>query len=431
MRQELQALNTIEVIDDREESTEKFHFDKTEHSRSVQSVPDINTSSCTDVNYQTPSCSQFTSSFTSSDKSDSNVITSTSETIHNTECTYTSDTIHNTDCTYTSETIHNTECTSTSETIHNTECTSTSETIHNTKCTSTSETIHNTECTSTSETIHNTKCTSTSETIHNTKCTSTSETIHNTKCTSTSETIHNTECTSTSETIHNTECTSTSETIHNTECTGSDVTDKEKLPTVSSNQELYDKSDKISRPSYWLPKTVPEKEKEQEIDDFEYLGNLDDGYLLSLFEEEEEDKIPSCIDVETISEVNNTVTVNQVVEQAGSSNTATPGQKLIEFSTDELEFTSLTLNDTTTSTSEVNNSRRYNPPRRAKDGVEYCENNDYLEDVLQSEYCKFWQNDDFAFSIQLINRFIGGILSFYHVMTHATNTYVFFSLLAV
>ena len=292
MRQELQALNTIEVIDDKEESTEKFHPDKTEHSRSVQSVPDINTSSCTDVNYQTPSCSQFTFSFTSSDKSDSNVITSTSETIHNTECT------------------------------------------------STSETIHNTECTSTSET-------------------------------------------------HNTECTSTSET-HNTECTGSDVTEKEILTTVSSDQELYDKSDKISRPSNGLPsETVLEKDKEQEIDDFEYLGSLDDGYLLSLFEEEEEDKIPSCTDVETISEVNNTVTVNQVVEQAGSSNTSTSGQKLNEFSTDELELTSLTLNDTTTSTSEVNNSRRYNPPRRAKDGVEYCENNDYLEEVLQSEYCMY------------------------------------------
>ena len=266
MRQELQALNTIEVIDDKEESTEKFYPDKTEHLRSVRSVPDINTSSCTDVKYQRPSCSQFASSFTSTDKSDSNVI-------------------------------------------------------------------------------------------------------------------------STSEAIHNTECKSTSETIHKTECTGSDVTDKEKFTNVLSNQELYDKCDKISRPSNWLPETVPKKEKEQEIDDFEYLGNLDDGYLLSLFEEE--DKIPLCTDVETSSEVNNTCTVNQAVEQAGSSNTSTLGQKLNGTSTDELEFTPLPLNDTDTSTSEVNNSRRYNPPRRAKDGVEYCENNDYLEEVLQSEYCKF------------------------------------------
>ena len=123
---------------------------------------------------------------------------------------------------------------------------------------------------------------------------------------------------------------------------------------------------------------------EQEIDDFEYLGNLDDGYLLSLFEEE---KITSCTDVETSSEVNSTVTVNQVVEQAGSSNTSISEHKLNGTSTDELEFTPLPLNDTDRSTSEVNNSRRYNPPRRAKDGVEYCENNDYLEDVLQSEYC--------------------------------------------
>ena len=208
--------------------------------------------------------------------------------------------------------------------------------------------------------------------------------------------------TSTSETIHNTECTSTSETIHNTEYTGSGVTDTEKLTTVSSNQELYDKSDKTSRPSNKLPETVPEKEKEQEIDDFEYLGNLDDGYLLSLFEEEE-DKIPSCTDVETISEVNNTVTVNQVVEQAGSSNTATPGQKLNEMPPDEIEVTPLPLNSTSTSTSEITNSRRYNPPRRAKDGVEYCENNDYLEDVLQSEYCKFL--------LFVLNCFIGDILS--------------------
>ena len=277
VRQELQTLNTIEVIDDKEESTEKFRLDKTEHSRSVQSVPYINTSSCTDVNYQKPSCSQFTSNFASFDKSDSNVITSTSETIHNTECT------------------------------------------------------------------------------------------------------------------------STSEAIHNTECTGNDVTDTEKLTSVSSNQEFYDKSDKISRPSNWLPETVLEKEKEQEIDDFEYLGNLDDGYLLSLFEEEEEDKIPSCTDVETISEVNNTVTVNQDVEQAGYSNALTPRQKLNEISTDEVEFTHLSLNSATTSTSEVNNSRRYNPPRRAKDGVEYCENNDYLEDVLQSEYCKLLENTNFQF----------------------------------
>ena len=160
VRQELQALNTIEVIDDKEESTEKFHPDKTEHFRSVRSAPDINTPSCTDVKYQRPSCSQFASSFTSSDKSDSNVITSTSETIHNTECTFTS------------------------------------------------------------------------------------------------ETINNTECTSPSETINNTECTSTSESIHNTECIGSDVTDKEKLPTVSSNQELYDKFDKISRPSLTLQNLV-------------------------------------------------------------------------------------------------------------------------------------------------------------------------------
>ena len=379
MRQELQALNTIEVIDDKEEGTEKFNSDKTEHSRPVQSVPDINTSSCTDVNYQTPSCSQFTSNYTFSDKSDSNVITFTSETIRDTECT------------------------------------STSETIHNTECTSTSDTIHNTECTSTSETIHNIECTSTSETIHNTECTSTSETIHNTECTATSETIHNTECTSTSETIHNTECTSTSETKHNTECAGSDVTEKEKLPPVSSNQQLHDKSDKTSRPSNKLPETVPEKEKEQEIDDFEYLGNLDDGYLLSLFEEdEEEDKIPSSTDVETISEVNNTVTVNQVVEQARSSNTATPRQKLNGMPPDEIEITPLPFNSATTSTSEVNNSRRYNPPRRAKDGVEYCENNDYLEDVLQSEYCKFL--------LFLLNCFIGDILSVHlyynHFMTH-------------
>ena len=282
VRQELQTLNTIEVIDDKEESTEKFHPDKTEHSTSVQSVPDINTSSCTDVNYQTPSCSQFTSIFTSSDKSDNNVITSTSETIHNTECT------------------------------------------------------------------------------------------------------------STSETIHSTECTSTSETVHNTEYTGSGVTDTEKLTIVSSNQELYDKSDKTSRPSNKLPETVPGEEKEQEIDDFEYLGNLDDGYLLSLFEEEE-DKIPSCTDVETISEVNNTVTANQVVEQAGSSNTSNSEPKIIETYTDEEEVSPLPLNNATTSISEVNNSRRYNPPRRAKDGVEYCENNDYLEEVLQSEYCKLQQ----------------------------------------
>ena len=44
--------------------------------------------------------------------------------------------------------------------------------------------------------------------------------------------------------------------------------------------------------------------------------------------------------------------------------------------------------DRVSATDEVS-ERRSNPPRLAKQGVSYCEDSGELEEILQSEYCKF------------------------------------------
>ena len=143
----------------------------------------------------------------------------------------------------------------------------------------------------------------------------------------------------------------------------SSVTQTQKLPTILSNREVYENIDNIPRPSYWLPETEPEK-KEEEIDDFEYLGMLDDGYLLSLFDEDKEtEEIP-----------NTKQTQNSV-----PTDTITECDNIKEgFSKTKLEAAA----------GKASKNRRSNPPRVAKEGVTYRDDYDNLEEVLQSDYCK-------------------------------------------
>ena len=135
----------------------------------------------------------------------------------------------------------------------------------------------------------------------------------------------------------------------------SSVTQTKKLPTILSNREIYENIDNIPRPSYWLPETEPDK-KEEEIDDFEYLGMLDDGYLLSLFDEDKE-------------------------EPSSEEPTQTPAHTE-DIVTQEGEVGS------TVQQTAAEDKRRSNPPRRAKEGVVYRDDYNQLEEVLQSEYCE-------------------------------------------
>ena len=146
------------------------------------------------------------------------------------------------------------------------------------------------------------------------------------------------------------------------------VTQPDKLPSVLSSRELYENFDKIPRPSYWVPETIPETEKEEEVDDFEYLGTLDDGYLLSLFEEGEEDTVTVSTGTDTQCTVLPDCTVTQ-----------TTGRE---------EDTTM-LSPPVPATPVLCTLRRSNPPRAAKLGVVYTEDTDNLEEILQSEYCKF------------------------------------------
>ena len=143
----------------------------------------------------------------------------------------------------------------------------------------------------------------------------------------------------------------------------SSVTQTKKLPTILSNREVYENIDNIPRPSYWLPETEPEK-KEEEIDDFEYLGMLDDGYLLSLFDEDKETE-----EIQNTTQTQNSVPTDTTAERDNIQE---------DFSKTELEAAA----------GKASKNRRSNPPRVAKEGVTYRDDNDNLEEVLQSEYCK-------------------------------------------
>ena len=151
----------------------------------------------------------------------------------------------------------------------------------------------------------------------------------------------------------------------------SSVTQTKKFPTILSNREVYENIDNIPRPSYWLPETEPEK-KEEEIDDFEYLGMLDDGYLLSLFDEDKETE-----EIQNTTQTQNSVPTVTTDERDDIQE---------DFSKTELEAAA----------GKVSKNRRSNPPRVAKEGVTYCDDNDNLEEVLQSEYCKLLRRLEFT-----------------------------------
>ncbi|XP_063688670.1 histone-lysine N-methyltransferase PRDM9-like [Bolinopsis microptera] len=152
----------------------------------------------------------------------------------------------------------------------------------------------------------------------------------------------------------------------------SSVTQTKKLPTILSNREVYENIDNIPRPSYWLPESEPDSEKkEEEIDDFEYLGMLDDGYLLSLFDEDKEsEEMPNTAQTHISVPTEMTAARDNIQE---------------DFSKTEVEAAA----------GKASKNRRSNPPRVAKEGVTYCDDNDNLEEVLQSEYfC--WQCKDYV-----------------------------------
>ena len=155
----------------------------------------------------------------------------------------------------------------------------------------------------------------------------------------------------------------------------SSVTQTKKLPTILSNREVYENIDNIPRPSYWLPETEPDSEKkEEEIDDFEYLGMLDDGYLLSLFDEDKEDDNAELVCSEKVTETEALASVSQTDNTSGTD----------KITRDE-DFTTPV---TQAAAGEVSKNRRSNPPRLAKEGVIYRDDIEDLEEVLQSEYCK-------------------------------------------
>ena len=155
----------------------------------------------------------------------------------------------------------------------------------------------------------------------------------------------------------------------------SSVAQTKKLPTILSNREVYENIDNIPRPSYWLPESEPDSEKkEEEIDDFEYLGMLDDGYLLSLFDEDKEDMNAKVVCSEKVTETHALTSNSQTDNTCGTD----------KITRDE-DFTTPVLQ---AAAGEVSKNRRSNPPRLAKEGVIYRDDIEDLEEVLQSEYCK-------------------------------------------
>ena len=154
------------------------------------------------------------------------------------------------------------------------------------------------------------------------------------------------------EATHNIETTTTTPSITPAAQSSSDTV-TEKLPTILSNRQAYGNIDKIPVPSWFKDKEKNQEEngnQEEEMDDFDFLGTLSDSYLLSLFSEKEEEK----------------------KRQPDSDKTDSVEENIA----------------TTPPAAESNLHRRTNPPRQAKKGVSYCEDNNQLEDILQSEYCK-------------------------------------------
>ena len=125
--------------------------------------------------------------------------------------------------------------------------------------------------------------------------------------------------------------------------------------TTSSSEQLDVEPDEIS-----------DKVENKEIDDFEYLGMLDDDYLLSLFDEDNH-KNAENVSESAEEPLDSTVTEEVPIQLEGNNSLSDPDEDVTELPA----------------------NTRSNPPRRAKQGITYCEDENNLEDLLQSEYCKF------------------------------------------
>ena len=166
-----------------------------------------------------------------------------------------------------------------------------------------------------------------------------------------------------SSTDHVTEAEVTATNITTSSNSSSD-TATEKFPTMLSNKQAYENMDKIPVPSWFTDKDKNREEtgdQEEEMDDFDYLGTLDDDYLLSLFSDEDQS---ACAEESELQQ-----TFPDLCEKS-------------DYLEDNIVPTTPPVADSVP-------SRRTNPPRSAKQGVNYCEDNNELENILQSEYCKF------------------------------------------
>ena len=166
--------------------------------------------------------------------------------------------------------------------------------------------------------------------------------------------------------------------------------------------------------------------KKYQIDDFDFLATLDDCYLLSLFNEEGEDKhhtnIENC-DNDTVSEDNNIKTSQHKFDSiiGNSSNCNNKSDETTKFGPISNNKSDKTTKNGPISADvayeDMNNhaskvcANRVNPPRTAKIGVTYTED-DNEEEKHVNGYCKYVST--FLWScpfIELIDTFYDEILS--------------------
>ena len=106
---------------------------------------------------------------------------------------------------------------------------------------------------------------------------------------------------------------------------------------------------------------------------------LDDGYLLSLFDEDKETE-----EIQNTTQTQNSVPTDTTAERDNIQE---------DFSKTELEAAA----------GKASKNRRSNPPRVAKEGVTYRDDNDNLEEVLQSEYCKLLRRQEFTYCLSILD----------------------------
>ena len=135
--------------------------------------------------------------------------------------------------------------------------------------------------------------------------------------------------------------------------------------------------------------TNSSKSTVEEIDDFDFLATLDDRYLLSLFNENGEHKEHINIDKcnnDTASEDKDTRTskhkLDSTIENCSNSNNKTD-----ETTKNGTISADVAYEDMNNYTSKVC-SHRVNPPRTAKIGVTYTED-DNEEEMYIDGYCKY------------------------------------------